>query len=151
MDKLFFGGAGGQANKNGDLPGQPERNSLKKKWEIFMQEENGTHEYQILFIKDRVENGEVAIEFCPTKEMVADLFTKPLQGQVFWKFRSMIMNINPAIPDCDMACKDFTTLKYMKPQECVGGIAVPHGGSICASGQQMAAAASPVGDQVLTK
>lgn len=34
------------------------------------------------FIKDRVEKGEVAIEFCLTENMVAD-HTKPLQGQVF--------------------------------------------------------------------
>ncbi len=93
------------------------------------------------FIKDRVEKGEVAIVFCPTNEMVADLFTKPLQGQAFRKFRAMIMNVDPAIPDCDMACKDFELMKYTKPQECVGRIAVPRGGFPCATGQPVAAAA----------
>jgi len=32
------------------------------------------------FIKDRVDKGEITIKFCPTEEMVADHFTKPLQG-----------------------------------------------------------------------
>lgn len=32
------------------------------------------------FVKDRVDNKEFAIEYCPTKEMIADYFTKPLQG-----------------------------------------------------------------------
>ena len=35
------------------------------------------------FVTDRVANGEVTIEYCPTKEMLADYFTKPLQGAQF--------------------------------------------------------------------
>ena len=34
------------------------------------------------FIKDRVDNEEFVIEYCPTKEMIADYFTKPLQGSL---------------------------------------------------------------------
>ena len=35
------------------------------------------------FVADRVASKEVAIEYCPTGEMVADYFTKPLQGTLF--------------------------------------------------------------------
>jgi len=35
------------------------------------------------FVTDRVANGEATIEYCPTKEMLADYFTKPLQGAQF--------------------------------------------------------------------
>ena len=45
------------------------------------------------FIKDRQDSGEVDIEYCPTEEMVADYFTKPLQGAKFRKFRKLIMNL----------------------------------------------------------
>jgi hypothetical protein len=45
------------------------------------------------FITDRVASKEISIEYCPTGEMVADFFTKPLQGSVFKKFRDEIMNI----------------------------------------------------------
>jgi len=31
--------------------------------------------------------------------MIADYFTKPLQGSIFKKFRDFIMNINPATPE----------------------------------------------------
>jgi hypothetical protein len=48
------------------------------------------------FVKDRVENKEVSIVHCPTKEMVADYFTKPLQGVLFYKLRDYIMNIDPS-------------------------------------------------------
>ena len=42
------------------------------------------------------------IEYCPTKEMVADFFSKPLQGSQFIKLRDQIMNINPS-------CQDYTS------------------------------------------
>ena len=45
------------------------------------------------FITDRVANGEVTIEWCPTAEMVGDYMTKPLQGNLFKKFRDIIMGI----------------------------------------------------------
>lgn len=48
------------------------------------------------FVKDRVDSGEVRIVHCPTKEMVADYFTKPLQGALFYKLRDYIMNIDPS-------------------------------------------------------
>ena len=43
------------------------------------------------FIKDRVDKGEVDITYCPTGQMLADFFTKPLQGSLFKKFKSVIM------------------------------------------------------------
>jgi hypothetical protein len=49
------------------------------------------------FIKDRVESKEIRIEYCPTGIMVADYFTKPLQGVMFRTLRDMIMG-NSDIP-----------------------------------------------------
>ena len=43
------------------------------------------------FIKDRIDKEEVNIIYCPTKYMVADYFTKPLQGSLFSCFRDAIM------------------------------------------------------------
>jgi hypothetical protein len=47
------------------------------------------------FITDRIARKEVAIQYCPTKQMVADYFTKPLQGVPFYKFRDQIMGVVP--------------------------------------------------------
>ena len=47
------------------------------------------------FVKDRVDKKEVRIEYCPTSIMLADFFTKPLQGQLFQKFRSVLMGWEP--------------------------------------------------------
>ena len=43
------------------------------------------------FVKDKVDSGEVKIEFCPTEQMLADYFTKPLQGELFRRYRRVIM------------------------------------------------------------
>ena len=43
------------------------------------------------FITDRITKGEVRVQWCPTKDMVADFMTKPLQGSLFKKFRDLIM------------------------------------------------------------
>jgi hypothetical protein len=47
------------------------------------------------FITDCIARKEVAIQYCPTKDMVADYFTKPLQGELFYKFRDQIMGVVP--------------------------------------------------------
>ena len=53
---------------------------------------NSRHiDIRYFFIKDRIESGDVEVVYCPTDEMLADFFTKPLQGKLFRKFRDMIM------------------------------------------------------------
>ena len=42
------------------------------------------------FIKDRTTDT-IKIQHCPTLEMLADFFTKPLQGALFCKFRDVIL------------------------------------------------------------
>lgn len=44
------------------------------------------------FIADRVKNNEVVVKYMPTKEMLADLHTKPLQGALFREMRGKVMN-----------------------------------------------------------
>jgi len=46
------------------------------------------------FITDRIEKKHIKVKYCPTKEMIADFFTKPLQGALFYKFRDAILGIN---------------------------------------------------------
>ena len=44
------------------------------------------------FVKDRVDSGEISIEYKPTKLMLADLLTKPLQGDLFRAMRRELLN-----------------------------------------------------------
>jgi hypothetical protein len=43
------------------------------------------------FIKDRIGIEGIDVQYCPTEQMLADFFTKPLQGSLFRKFRDVIM------------------------------------------------------------
>jgi hypothetical protein len=43
------------------------------------------------FIKDRIDIENIDVQCCPTKHMLADFFTKPLQGALFRKFRAVVM------------------------------------------------------------
>ena len=62
------------------------------------------------FIADRIKNGEVRVEYCPTGDMLGDFFTKPTQGALFRRFRQRVLNL----PD-DTITPDVDT-----SQECVG-------------------------------
>jgi len=45
------------------------------------------------FITDRVQAGKLNVQHCGTDDMIADYFTKPLQGSQFRKFRDLILEI----------------------------------------------------------
>jgi hypothetical protein len=65
------------------------------------------------FVTDQVKRGEIRIAYCPTGDMVADFFTKPLQGSLFRKLRAIILNIPGRAPSADA----------LASQECVGKVA----------------------------
>ena len=48
---------------------------------------------------DRVQAKEVKLAYCPTGDILADFFTKPLQGSLFKCLHDDIMNVAPATHD----------------------------------------------------
>ena len=42
-------------------------------------------------MKDRINKGEIRVEYCPTGLMLADYYTKPLMGAKFQEFREYVM------------------------------------------------------------
>ena len=55
-------------------------------------------ELQYFFIHDQVQQDKVLIKDCPTLNMRADFFTKPLQGMLFYRLHDLIMNLAPESP-----------------------------------------------------
>lgn len=48
------------------------------------------------YVKDLVTKKLIKIQYCGTGDMLADYFTKPLQGKLFQRMRDHIMNIDPS-------------------------------------------------------
>jgi hypothetical protein len=65
-------------------------------------------EVRYFFVTDNINRNKMSIEYCPTGAMIADYFTKPLQGSSFTKLLRKILNIDNDIIEST-------------PQECVGG------------------------------
>jgi hypothetical protein len=53
---------------------------------------NSRHiDIRYFFIKDRIGLETIDVQHCPTEQMLADFFTKPLQGSLFRKFREVVL------------------------------------------------------------
>ena len=46
------------------------------------------------FVTDCIKKGDVTFKYCPTGDMLADIFTKPLLGSLFKSFCNSILNIS---------------------------------------------------------
>ena len=62
-------------------------------------------EIRYFFVTDNIKRGRLQVMHCPTKLMVADFFTKPLQGAQFRLFRDQMRNcvitlVGPAAQEC---------------------------------------------------
>ena len=68
------------------------------------------------FVADRVASGDLRIEHCPTEDMVADFFTKTLQGALFFKLLNQIMNIDPSSP-YHSSQRSVLTVEYIEQTE----------------------------------
>ena len=61
------------------------------------------------FVKDRVDKNEIEVRYCPTHLMIADYFTKALQGKAFKMFRDLIMgyvHINDLLQEIENSIKE---------------------------------------------
>jgi Reverse transcriptase (RNA-dependent DNA polymerase) len=45
------------------------------------------------FVTDRINKGDMVVEYCPTADMISDILTKPLQGSPFRKLRALLLNL----------------------------------------------------------
>ena len=52
---------------------------------------------QFSYVTEHVQNKTLSMKHCPTEEMVADFFTKPLQGSLFVRLHNFIMGLSMPI------------------------------------------------------
>ena len=70
-------------------------------------------EIRYYFVTDNIKRNNMSVEYCPTDEMTGDFFTKPVQGSLFRRHRSTVMNLSPDVTDGHM----------LEAQECVESVA----------------------------
>ena len=99
LDALLPRGARIWGRRRYYLSGQQERHTIGTEWACIKYAMNTTPEHTIFFVSDRIKKNEVHVQYCPSHNMLADYFTKPLQGATFRKFRDAIMNCNFARSD----------------------------------------------------
>jgi hypothetical protein len=63
-------------------------------------------------MKDRLKNKNIHLKYCLTGKMIADFFTKPLQGALFRKLRGIVMG--------HAHISTLWDATSPTPQECVG-------------------------------
>jgi hypothetical protein len=106
------------------------------------------------FIKDRVGAGEITIKHCPTNDMLADHFTKAVQGSQFRKLRSKIQGIpedsNDALMGWDRPSLKTKMVGIPSPQECVGTNTIRAYDTIPAPGSKAVTTRSADEDTVTT-
>ena len=81
--------------RRSNIPRQHEFHVAGKEWSSIQLEADASYEYSVFSIKGQVDDKVVTIEYCPTEQMMADYFTKPLQGALFRKLRDWIMGVAP--------------------------------------------------------
>ena len=73
-------------------------------------------EIRYYFVTDNIKRNNMSVEYCPTDEMTGDFFTKPVQGSLFRRHRSTVMNLSPDVTDGHM----------LEAQECVESVGLEH-------------------------
>ena len=68
------------------------------------------------FIKDVLKRENIELIHCPTERMIADYYTKPLQGSLFKKMRDILMGLAP-FPDEERVRLSNNVSKNMKASE----------------------------------
>ena len=75
----------------------------------------GTRHVKIkyFFVTDKVKDNELKILYCPNKEMIAEFYTKPLQGILFKEHIHSLLGIN----EDDMPLYLEQYAQFMKPKD----------------------------------
>ena len=95
MAKVFLNHQGYKVNDNIVFQGNKSTMLLERNGKSSSGKRTKHTSVRYFFITDRISKGEVRVEWCPTKDIVADFLTKPLQGAMLKRFKDLIMGVLP--------------------------------------------------------
>jgi len=89
--KMFLGEQGYEIRENTFYQDNQSAMKLEKNGRASCGQKSRHIDIRYFFMKDRIETEGIEIMYCPTEQMLADFFTKPLQGSLFERFRKVLM------------------------------------------------------------
>ena len=107
--KKFLEAQGYEISKNVFYQDNQSAIKIEKNGRASCGEKSRHIDIRYFFIKDVLKRENIDIEYCPTGIMIADFFTKPLQGNLFKKLRDIIMGI-ASYPIEERVEKNSTTI-----------------------------------------
>ena len=97
------------------LSRQQERHSIGDEWKAQLEQSDPSIEHLMFFPHRPSGKENVTIEYCPTKQMIGDFISKPLQGELFNKFKAAVMGHNNSLFEGSADLQGWRLR-----QECVG-------------------------------
>ena len=89
--KLFMEAQGYEVKKNILFQDNKSTILLENNGKLSSTKRTRAIDIRYFFLTDQIQKGNLSVEYCPTKLMIGDYMTKPLQGELFQKFKKMIM------------------------------------------------------------
>ena len=89
--KLFMGVQGYEIRKNILFQDNKSTILLENNRKLSSTKRTRAVDIRYFFLTDQIKKGNLTVQYCPTKKMIADYMTKPLQGEMFYKFKKAIM------------------------------------------------------------
>ena len=89
--KMFLAAQGYQLKENLFAQDNQSAMKLEKNGRASCGQKSRHIDIRYFFMKDRIKTEAISIIYCPTERMLADFFTKPLQGSLFERFKRVLM------------------------------------------------------------
>ena len=91
MDKVIYGSARLWDKENILFQDNKSTILLENNGKLSSSKQTRAVDIHYFFLTNQIKKGNLTVEYCPTKQMIADYITKPLQGELFYKFKKAIM------------------------------------------------------------
>jgi hypothetical protein len=93
VDQIFSTRTSVRHQRKHTFPGQQERDAFGENGRASSSKRTKHINVRYYFVTDRIAEGELKVQWCPTADKIAHYMTKPLQGKLFRRFRDLIMGL----------------------------------------------------------
>ena len=92
MEQIISATSRYQRHQGGFVSRQQECDDSTGEWSYESRKTFKTFEHSLFLVTDVIKKGLLKVMYWPTGDMIADFFTKTIQGGDFKKFRNLVQN-----------------------------------------------------------